>query len=257
MATMIKGHTHTSAVQLVGETEVIEVSGKRTITCVWEVDYMSKDAFIATQTSFSGLKRASARSERTRLNICRVTMTFGGLDPAEVGMGQKKTYRQGRANATEPIETHPKFLTYAGYPDPNAKAGVKHRGKANADGSGSTLHGIWKAGDEGAIMSGATFVGWTTETELGKKFQGMHQYKCPTITWTETIVSTTKPGVNMRTGTIDSPPGGAPMVSKFSGARNWLLDSAEQEENGSAWTTTRTWIMSGEQGWLTEWYNAS
>lgn len=262
MSTLIKGATHQVAVKVVGETDTIDSTGKRVITSAWDIDYSQKENFIAGMTTHpaSGLKRASVRSERGKLNVARVTITFGGLDPAEVIIGYKASYRQGRSNSTEPIETHPKFFQYAGYPDPNKKSDEKHAGRQNEDGTGNYMHGIWKngQGDTGADrVKSATFIGWGTWSDIGKKFQGMMQYNNPNITWTETIVSVGKPSVNMRTGTIDNPPGGAPSVSKFSGTRNWLLDSAEQEENGSAWTTTRTWLMSGEKGWLSEWYDAS
>ena len=254
MAMIKKGNALTTALKTGGTTFYRDRYGKTTATSTYYIDQSIEGTFLTAPPAapISGVGFESMTLQRENLEVTKATVVYIGA-VFTIGTTAIYTYEVGISASTEPIETHPLFFGMAGYPNPTATAKSRHLGTLNADGTGGTMSGIWIAGDTGAIVEGARFVGWTPNTTDGKYFLGTSSYLQPATTWTETIVTKTKPiGLNQSVGFIDgSVPGSNKPVLESSAT--WLLESFSQVSQGSgeAWTTRRTWRMSGRKGWNT------
>jgi hypothetical protein len=259
MAFIKKGNALTTALKTGGTTFTKDRYGKTTATSTYYLDQSVEGTFLATPPAapISGVGFESMSLQRESLEVTKATVVYiGAVFP--IGTTAIYTYEVGVSASTEPIETHPKFFEWAGYPDPNEDAKKRHLGMQYKDGTGGQFWGIWINGDEGSKIEGARFVGWTsddTNGAYGKSLFGTTSYLQPATTWTETIVTKVKPtGLNQSVGFID-PVANVPGANKpvLEASASWLLESFSQTSQGSgeAWTTRRTWRMSGRKGWNT------
>jgi len=247
MGMVKKGNALTTARLALGTTYQRDRYGKTIVTAPYHLDDSILGVFLASPPAppITGVGFESVNIVRNNLGISRGIVTYMGAPAVD-----QKTYEVGQSLSTDPIETWEYFFKAAGYPDPNAQPKTRHIGKANADGTGTDLGGIWIAGELGAIADTAKFAGWARNTAAAIEMRGVTSYLLPQITWTETIISKTKPSLGtIKVGKIDTSLPGTPPT--LSGSANWILESLTQVDQGAGevWTTRRTWRASGVRGW--------
>jgi hypothetical protein len=215
-----------------------------TYQCKWQyVERLIKR--LRYHPDFYWLKLKHASATREEALHARITATFEGIDPEQQDTsgttggggggitGEITTYTLETAVDSEPIETHPDFITFAG-----------------------------KWNDENTWINGADF------DKTDGRFKGFRpmldngtanpkgrvtSYLSPGVIYTRTRLV---PGVNVQTlgirlnavGNRDTPPSSGILPAIASG-RNWLYLGATVEQIGDGIRVVERWRLSGRNGW--------
>ena len=184
----------------------------------------------APHPRFGNMALSKRRGTRQEPGYWTVTYTFEGFTS---GQTPEPTYELVSSLTQEPIQTHPDFV--------------------------STI-----AGTPAAPLNGAIFVdpdtGWQSEADnavfkefgpeagglgFGGSKAGIDSYLVPGAEWRVTSFQSTQPSSLLSVGTISSPYGGAPSLS----GRDWLAWSNTWTRRGATYQVSRTWKLSGRNGW--------
>lgn len=161
-----------------------------------------------------------------------VTSIYAGLlggDSTTDGATAPVYELRGTAN-DEPIETHPDFATIAGTPS-------------------APLNGAIFVDPETDKVTTDDAKGVFLRFGSGDK-AGATSYYSPSLVWTKIWSQKTKPTDISGLGKINIPEGNPPNV----GGRNWLLVSLEYSKRGGVYECRKTWLLSGRNGWDTDFY---
>jgi hypothetical protein len=186
-------------------------------------------------------------------DIVMIAVTLSGAQGASYGEDDEApdpTYRLSGQLQDAPLSMHPKWAALSDI----EKAGLALliRGQAEYDlptfkvGSHSVEDSTFNAIKD---STGAEIV---MDSEDAKEFalriaRGETTYSRPVITWTESAQGTdglTNAQLN-KLGNISTPRGDPPEAS---GARDWMLTSAFQEQRGDLFTTDLEWTLSEKGG---------
>jgi len=162
---------------------------------------------------YSWLKRKSANIRRQEANYAEIDISFEGIPPQT----DELTYKCTGNTSSEPIETHPKFLT-----------------------------------DIATVANGAKFTdGKFTGWEDSSTKAGIKSYLNGNLTYEETrIVGVLNDGNNALSelGNRDTPPS-SPVKPVVGAGRNWLMTGGTAEPIGFGGKIAKTWRLSAKRGW--------
>ena len=180
---------------------------------------------------FSWLKRKTASVTREEAGLCKVTINYEGIPPET----NDKVYKVTNATSTEPIESHPDFVTKIG-----GKKGAK-------------LHNA-KFSDEGEFER---FPILEENGTTKNKKAGVKSYLLAGIvyeeTWTVGSTGFWDSSIMTPVGQINTPPTSPLFVT----GRNWLLKSCDISEKGFGYLIVRKWRRSGPNLWDEDIYKNS
>ena len=179
-------------------------------------------------STFAWLKRKTASVTREEAGLCKVTINYEGVPPET----NDKVYKVTNATSTEPIDSHPDFITLIG-----GKKGAKlHNAQFSEEGEferfpileedGTTKNP--KAGVKSYLLAGIVYE----------------------ETWTVGSTGLFSSDILLGVGKIQTPP----YSSLFPSGRNWLLTNCDISEKGLGYIITRKWRRSGPNLWDTDIY---
>ncbi len=220
-------------------------SGTMYYSCLWE-HATSLVADMKVHPDFNWLIRKSAKITREDANLAKVAITYEGVQPPPSG-GDSSVYSVKYSvkgsTSSEPIESHRRFIELAGSSQATSQNGAMFEEKENPVGSG-----LYK------------FLGFNPRAVTnGASKAGMRSYYGGSVIFTETkiIPRTTYDADAVASmenlGYIDTPPHVGSYVS-VRGGRNWLLISCDTEQVGNALKVSKSWKLSGPNGWDADWY---
>jgi hypothetical protein len=195
-----------------------------------------------THPIYGWLYRSSAQVTREEANLGRVRVEYKGIPP-EYAQQSQKTYSVEGCLSTEPIETHPDFVTFAGNSNASSKNGAVFD-------------------DDGVFLN---FSGKDQNNDVSRRKTGVRSYLCPSLILTEVIVKPYKtisgyspatPSSMTGLGCIVDPPAN-PVMPTVHSTRTWMLSGVTVEDLGNGTQETRRWRLSGPRGWDPDIYKAS
>jgi hypothetical protein len=204
-------------------------------SCLWEnaADLVGQ---ITRHPDYYWLKRKTATISREEACLARASISFEGVPPQTSEFGEDDasdpTYSLSGDLSTEPIETHPTFADFAGTVNaPNVANGAS----------------FVQAGEDRG-----RFLGFLPKDVANPK-AGVRSYLEPALTYSETRVYSningSFSGASMnKLGKIDDPPS-SKVLPTVSENRSWLLSSCNIESVGDGFKVTRSWRLSGRNGW--------
>lgn len=155
---------------------------------------------------------------------CEINATYYGppVGLTNGGPDTQPTWELSCETSEEPIETFPNFGTAIG-----------------------------TAGNNAVFDDDGRFLGFKAISD----FHGQESWLVPGQVYRKRYYSYSPPGASelARVGKIDTPDG---WIST-PGGRNWLLLALTAEQRGQIYTCTKSWRLSGPDGWKTEIYSPS
>jgi hypothetical protein len=236
-------------------------------SCLWDnAAELVSNMFV--HPDFNWLVRKSAKISRQEANLAKVSISYEGIPPLSATAVEAHTIRTVKGSTTsEPIESHQNFHAFAGFvdgewlngaafetePGPNRgkflgffPAGSAPKKKLNRKKKQVGVDGSPKPAKAGKVSKAKA-----------KKYlkYGIKSYYGGSIVFTETKIydRTTSPSPNVRAGMgmlgkIDVPPQVDNYVSVEKG-RDWLLMSCDVDQIGNGIKVSRSWKLSGPNGW--------
>lgn len=172
----------------------------------------------------SNLLCKNVRWQGIRLNLAEIVSTYAGLAAGTVSIGSvPPVYSLGYIQRTEPLNAHPEWSAIA------------------------TAIGTQAVNDS---FRDGVFIA-IAQTSNVAELRGASEYFDMGLAWRQVKLETGMPSladINKVFTTAQlpgSPPSGVPS------GRNWLLSQIEGQEEGNVVRVTRTWILSGRNGWTT------
>jgi hypothetical protein len=176
----------------------------------------------ASHPRFTGMALSRRSGERTKPGFWTVSYTFEGF----LFEAPEPVYELVANLDQDPIESHPDFTEFAGTPsDPQ--------------------NGAIFVDPEAGTISRDDARGVFREFAAGSSKAGIESYLVPGAEWKETTFTTTRPTSLRDIGKTESPAGPSPSLS----GRNWLAWSETYTRRGNIYQVTRTWKLSGRNGW--------
>jgi len=172
--------------------------------------------------------------------ICRITANYTGMEDNSAD-DSEPVYSLNVGTQQEPIETHPDFATFAGTPSAPLNKAVFIDAQNNEVTAANPAD---PADNEKYKFS---------RFQLDSPLKGLDSFLDSTnTTWTQKYTSSVKPSDGGDVGEIDSNlPGNPP---SFGGNRNWLYTGMAFDQRAHVYSITRSWRLSGKDGWKSQIY---
>ena len=243
---VILGNDLTALLDTTGSTINFDKIGIGSATLRYTVRWDQAVALVAAvevHPDFNWLVRETASITRDVAGMANVTVKFKGIEGSSEGKkdGGDHTVTNSLegSSSSEPIETHYRFLSFAGKPD-----------KSVPWKNGASF--VEKGSDKGRFL-GFAVTPDKDDPELPNTKSGVTTYLEGGFVFNEDrLYSRAEDGdINVKMnkiGEIDEPPN----VEKFVDVRdgwNWILLTCNITEVGAGVKVTRKWRLSGRRGW--------
>jgi hypothetical protein len=211
-----------------------------TVSEVWRCNFADLYSFLPAKDdpypSNSNLLCKSSTWRGLGCDLVEFTVTYSGY---VAGAGSVSTsrpvYRLGYMQRTEPLNNHPNFETTASGFSTNIRAAIGTTPYADSFDATGFFVAIAQSAKNASSTDAKNLVGVSEYYDFGLAWQQVKlEQGTPSLTDLNRIFTTAQL------------PGSPPAVPA---GRNWLLAQVEGEQEGNVWRNSRTWILSGRNGW--------
>jgi hypothetical protein len=182
---------------------------------------------------FNYMTCSEVSAVRIKGGMARLSVTYTGIDTGNTGTPDRlpDPVRSWFTTAEEsPIETNKRFTTMIAGTPSEPQNGAKF----------DDVSGAFRE------------FGTVPQTGAPSEFIGVQSFLSPRTVYQLVEVSLTEPSVG-KVGTRNSPPRAPNLPSGI----DWLLIEDDAEQDGKIWRRTRSWMASGEDGWMPVVYDPS
>lgn len=208
-----------------GSNLTVSKTGVATLTEQWRGPYnlilSSAPNILDPHPTYTSLRLSEKSIVREEGDIGLSSLKYEGLDPAKEDQLPDPVYELIKGNSSEPIDTHPDFVSTLGG-TASAKI-VANKPVFNSDG---------------------TFKNF--EPDAANSLGGVQAYLASSMTFKKTYVDYSPPSSISAIPSVQDPEGPFPALSP---PMNWMLMNVSWTRKGGLYEIQKDWLASGKRGW--------